>query len=379
MPLNVTNKASSTNSNTPSRVVSRQEVSIARPTASSARAEALKARLTAPPAQPPAPRPARSSARAEEMGKLQKYTTTPANQPSKQPIAKTSARALPEDLDTIAPPPSGLAPGQEIAQPDNIVEAPEAPTEASSGIDLDPQHVALARRERQLRKAQQEFKAAQDAWKQDQANYIPKSQLSTDTLKVLAEAGISHEKLVELQINQAATQDPNQPLLDKISQLEAKLNGLLDPENGTLAQRDKEAYSSVVEQIRQDAKLVVESNPSFGLTKSEGQTEEVVKLVTDWFEEFGEVLDVEKAAGLVEQKLEQRLTAQYERLSQYEKIKAKIGQPVEQAEAIPAKPAQSAPPRTNTLTNEGVSQRPLSPRDRAVLKVQAALNAAKQK
>ena len=377
MALITTAKASSANSNTPSKVVTRQEVSIARPTASSARAEALKARLTGQPApQPVAPRPARSSARAEEFSKAQKFTTPPPQQAKPLP-AKTSARIPQENLEDIVPPPSGLAPGQEIAQPNSTVEVPKPTTEASSE-SLDPQYVALARKERQLRKAQQEFKAAQDAWKQEQANYIPKAQLTSDTLKVLAEAGITPDKLVELQLNQAAPQDPNQPLLDKISQLEAKLNGLLDPENGTLAQRDKEAYSSVVEQIRQDAKLVVDSNPAFGLTKSEGQTEEVVKLVTQWFEDFGKVLDVDKAAEMIEQKLEQRLVEQYERLSKYEKIN-KARKAPEEPEAIPAQPTQSQSPRVNTLTNEGASQRPLSARDRAVLKVQEAINASKRK
>lgn len=376
MPLVTTPRAGSANSNTPSKVITRQEVSVARPTVSSARAEALKSRLTAPPpSQPVAPRPTRSSARAEEMSKLQKFNT-PIPQPAKPLPARTPARVMPNNLDEIELPPSGLAPGQELVQDTNSIETPEPIAEAISE-PLSPQFVALARKERQLRKAQLELKASQDAWKQEQANYIPKQQLTSETLKVLAEAGITPDKLVELQINQAASQDPQQALLNRIAELESKLTGIIDPENGTLAQRDKEAYTAAVEQIRQDAKLVVESNPEFGLIHSEGQTEEVVKLITSVFDEEGVVLDVEEAARLVDKKLTERLSLQYERLNKYEKIKARIGKQAELAEANKAQLSQSSEqPRVNTLTNTGSVTRPLSARDRAVLRVQEALNAA---
>lgn len=371
MALTTTPKAKSASSNTPSSTITRQEVSIARPTASTSRAEALKKRLSEKaPTQPVVPRPSGSTARREELAKLNKFTqavTTPATQ---QPA--TSARVTGEDLSAIEPPPSGLAPGQVTT----IAEAPKVTTEANSA-PLSPEAASLARKEMQLRKAQREFKAAQDAWKQEQANYVPKERLTTETLKVLSEAGITPDKLVELQINQASAQDPQQILINRIADLENQLKGITDPENGILAQRDNSAHAQAVKQITSDATLLVNSNPKYETIKSEGQTEEVVKLILGVFDEEGEILDVEEAADLIEAKLSDNLLKQYERMSKYSKIKAKFGQASEVPEANTVQQPQT--PRVNTLTNAGASQRPLTPRERAILKVQANLEAAKRK
>lgn len=372
MALITTPKAGSVNSNTKSAVVSRSEVSVARPTASHARAEALKAKLRGgpaptPKAQPVAPRPMGSTSRREEVAKLQKFNS-PAPQTKPNP---TQSRAVPENLESIAPPPSGLR------QADSTIEAP-APAPEVTREPSNPQLDALARKERQVRKAQQELKAAQDSWKQDQAKYVPKERLTSETLKVLAEAGITPDKLVELQLNQAP-QDPNQALINRIAQLEDQLKGIVDPEKGVLAQRDERDYNSAVEVIRTDAKLLVDSNPDFGTIKSEGKSEEVVDLITKVFDAEGIILDVEEAATLVEDKLVQRLTSQYDRLSKIDKIKKRLGQATETSpEATP--PQQSANKKTvNTLTNAGAATHQLSPRDRAILRVQEAMEAAKRK
>ena len=308
------------------------------------------------------------------MATLQKYTTPQAQKPVISP--RNEARSRDVNFNNIAPPPSGLAPGQQepVAQLPTSVEAPPKVAEAPSD-QQNPQFVALARKERQLRKAQQEFKAQQEAWKQEQAKYLPKERLTSETLQVLAEAGITPDKLVELQINQAAGQDPNQPLLDRISELESKLNGITDPENGTLAKRDKEQYEAAVSQIRSDVKLLVDSNPAYGTVKSEGKQKDVTDLITAVFDEEGIVLDVEEAAQLVEDKLVERLTSEYERISKYDKITARLRKSAEQTEAITEQ--QSPQPKITTLTNAGATTRQLSARDRAVLAVQARMDALK--
>lgn len=374
MALNITNKASSQSSSTPSRTVERSQVKMGTPLPSTARVEALKARLTGKPsAQPIAPRQAGSTARQEALSKATKFTTDPQ---SSQVQPKTGSRAGTQDFSDMAPPPSGLAPGSvEVIPVATTVEAPpkavEAPNEST-----DPQFDALARQARQVRRAQQELKAAQEAWKQEQANYVPKARLSSETLKVLAEAGITPDKLLELQTQQAESADPNQPLLDRISQLESKLLEVTDPENGTLAKDKRDSYNAAIQQIRNDATLLVDSDPNYGLIKSEGQTEEIVKLIDAVFEAEGIALDVEEAAQAVEAKLAERLVKQYERISKYDKIKAKFGQPAEQAEANTTQQSpQSQSPKT--LTNAGAAQRQLSPRERAILRVQEAIDAKK--
>jgi hypothetical protein len=378
MALNVTPKAASAASATPSRVVTRTEVSMGRQTTSSARAEALKTRLSAqPPAQPVAPRPARSSARAEEFSKLNKFNT-----PAPVKAKPVVSRPAPTNLEEIEPPPSGLTtapeamPSSPKAIPtDNSVESAPEPTEATSEVPASPQLDLLARKERQVRKAQQELKAAQEAWKREQASYLSRETLLSDPLKVLAEAGITADKLVELQINQAAPKDPNQALQEEVAALKAQINELVDPENGTLAKRDQQAYNQALAQIEADAKLLVESNPAYGTIKSEGKASEVKDLIVAVFNEEGTILDVEEACQLVEEKLVQNLLKDYERISKYDKIKAKIGKPAETlAEEVPVQQPTQKPKQT-TLTNAGSQSRPLSARDRAVLLVQERLNA----
>jgi len=369
MALTVVSKERSVNSNTPSANTVRPQVSVRPPSGSTARAEALKARLkAAPPTQPVTPRPTGSSARREEMAKLNKFTAAPVA----QQLGKTSARNTEVNLGEIAPPPSGITrPVQET----NSVEATPTP-EVTRELD-NPQLAILLQKEQQIRKAQQKLKMDREAWEQERAGYLPKATLQTDTLKALAEAGITPDKLVELQLNQATEQDPQQILINKIAALEAKLSDLTDPEKGQFAQRDLAAYNQAVAQIRSDATLMVDSNPSFGTIKSEGQTEEVVSLITKVFETEGVVLDVEEAAQLVEDKLADRLYKQYERISKYDKIMAKLGKVTESPEVSPAKQTPQSK-GINTLTNAGAVTRPLSPRDRAVLRVQSALDANKR-
>src|ERR1700678_436592 len=131
MALQITNKATSQSSSTPSRSVQRSEVQMGRPTVSTSRVQALKNRLKVQ-SQPPAPRPARPTGRAEQMATLQKYTTPQAQKPVISP--RNEARSRDVNFNNIAPPPSGLAPGQQepVAQLPTSVEAPPKVAEAPS-------------------------------------------------------------------------------------------------------------------------------------------------------------------------------------------------------------------------------------------------------
>lgn len=379
MALVTTPKAASAVSNMPSRVVERPTMSINQPSASSARAQALKARLASQPAQQPiANRPVGSSARAAEFSKLNKFTT-----PAPKPPPAIQSRQSAQDLSSVEPPPSGAVAESATPSPSSA-ESVTPSVEATNATPSNPQFDILARKERQLRKAQQEFKASQEAWKQEQAKFLSRDTLVSDPLKVLAEAGITADKLVELQINQAASKDPQQILLDKIAALEAKITNLTDPEKGELAKRDQQAYEAALTQIDADVRLLVESNPVYGTVKSEGKASEVKDLIVKVFEAEGTILDVEEACQLVEDKLVENLVKDYQRISKLEKIKAKIGKPAESAEAVPVQQPisgvkTSQQQKQTTLTNSGAASRPMSARDRAVLAVQARMDALRNK
>ena len=350
MALNATPKTSSP----PATVApQRPTVNYGVPTATSARVAALKTRLSQQPTQPIAPRVAGSTARQEEYANKPKYNTpTPQLQNATQPMSE------------IEPPPGYVAPGTQpnLSQTDNIVETPK-PVEANNE-PLSPQFVALAKQEQRLRKAQRDLKAAKDAWQQQQAGFIKMDEFKSDPLKYLTEAGISNDRLVELQIGQASP-DPNLALTTKIQELEAKLAAV----DEQFTKRDTQQYEAAVNQIRADVKLLVDSDPVYETIKSEGATEDVVDLIKRVFDKEGTVLSVEDAAKLVEDKLVEREFERLQRLSKLEKIKAKLAPPAE----IPAEANLLQQQTPKTLTNQGAVARPMSARDRAVQAVERRL------
>lgn len=362
MPL-LTEVKQATNQTAPNPVNNRVEVKMGTPAPTTARVEALKAKLTGQPVtQPVAPRPAGSTARAEQYAKLQNQAhITEKPQAKKQP------------MQDVEPPPSQpvqetepkVDKAQELFKVDNNVEAVEEAPEATEQ-PISPQLAALAKQERQLRKARMELKAQQDKWKAEQASFVSKDVLKSDPLKALSEAGISYEKLTELQLSQIAP-DPNQTLLNKIAELEAKLASV----DEQFTKRDTQAYDAAVNQIRNDVKLLVDSDDSYETIKATGESETVVELIKKVFDAEGTILSVEEAAKMVEEKLLERKLAEVERLSKLSKIKSRLSKPSEPtAEANDAQQPQKQP----TLSNQAAVSRPLSARERAILAFENAKN-----
>jgi len=353
MPL-VTEVKSSTNS-VSNPVNNKVEVTMGTPAPSTARVEALKAKLTGQPTpQPVAPRPAGSTARAEQYAKLQNQSgVTKAVAPKVQP------------MQDVEPPPAQpnavqneAAPQESLSQVDNNVETIEQAPEATEK-PISPQFAALAKQERQLRKARQELKAQQDAWKAEQASFVSKDLLKTDPLKALSDAGISYEKLTELQLSQVAP-DPNQTLLNKIAELEAKLASV----DEQFTKRDTQAYDAAVNQIRNDVKLLVDSDDTFETIRATDEQEAVVELIKKVFDAEGTILSVEEAAKLVEEKLLERKLKEVETLTKLSKIKSRLSKPAENlAEANEVQQPQKQP----TLSNQAAVSRPLTARERAIM------------
>jgi hypothetical protein len=286
---------------------------------------------------------------------------------SKIVAAEKAGQPLNKFGEIIPPQPSGLS--KEATPPQSVeTKAPLPQVEAAEANSraLPPQYAALARKEQAFRKAQQELKTAQDAWQQKQAGFVSKESLQSDPLKALAEAGISYDKLVELQINQA-NPDPNAALLARISELETKLAGV----DTNLQNRDKQSYDQAVNQIRNDAKLLVDSDPAFEVTKATGQSEEVVELIKKVFDAEGVILDVEDAARQVEEVLQERKAKEITTLQSLSSIKKRLeaSKPVA-TEAQAAE--QVAAPSPTTLNNNMSGVKPLSARERAILAFEAA-------
>jgi hypothetical protein len=342
--------------------LARPQVTFGTPSATTARIEALKQRLNNPeaPINAAPPRPAGSTARAEQYAKLKNQAQISAPAPQQtytQPMQ--DIEPPPSDLTAEAAPTDGVAPiaAEPTAQTDNSIG--EKPAAEATSEPLSPQFVALAKQERAIRKARQELKVQQDAWKAQQASFVSMDVLKTDPLKALAEAGVSYDRLTELQLSQVAP-DPNQHLLDKIAALEQKLASV----DEQFTKRDTQAYEAAVNQIRNDVKLLVDSDPTFETIKATGESEAVVELIRKVFDKEGVILAVEEAANLIEDKLLERKLNEIQLLTKLSKVKSRMEK---QAEALAeANPVQQHP-GPKTLTNQGTVTRPLSARERAIM------------
>jgi hypothetical protein len=289
------------------------------------------------------PRPGLANKPAELVSKLRSMPPPPQTQinatiPLKTQISPAAVPTVPEVGSNAEIPSQSVAPSKE----------------------LNTQQVALARKEQSLRKAQQEFKAQQEAWKSEQAKYISKQQLESDTLKTLAEAGISYDKLVELQLSNSPPTESQQLQL-KIAELEQKLANV----DKTFESRDKAAYDQAVNVIRQDAKLLVDSDPAYETIKATDNTEAVVEFIQEKFNKTGQIASVEQAAKAVEQYLIDDSIKMMERLEKVSAIKAKrtVSSQQEQQPEAPAQVSKPAP----TITNRSGVGRPLTPVERAIL------------
>lgn len=407
MALNITQKTNP--SNPASQPAPKQATRVNQSSAFSTRAQEVKNRVTGKtPAQgqttqPQANRPARTDARAAAYAAQGKYPVPPLAQPNSPQQAQT-ATAKVQPLSNVEPPPSGIAavrngtatapehanaiPGvtttvqgaTAVAQPTTEAGTTTVTAEAPSDPQVNAQFASLSRKEQAIRRTQQALQAEKAALQQEKANYISKTDITANPLKVLADAGITYDRLVELQVAQSNT-DPNQALLlDRIAQLEKQLNATTETVTKTFAERDTLQEQQVLGQIRKDAQLLVDSDPAYETIKATNSVEKVASLIHRVFKEEGEILSVEEAAQAVEEKLLEREYTYFQKMSQLQKIKARLApQPTaapqgsEQAEATTQQqqPQRSA---SQTLTGPGTQQaRPMTARDRAIARIKGEL------
>lgn len=264
----------------------------------------------------------------------------------------------------------------EVSKPDTTKQAlQEDPV-------LKKQFQQLARQERQLRlKVQQQeqaIKAREEALKtreealiakdkQYQQGYISKDQLKQDTLKILADSGISYDELTQ----QILTQQPVNPRVEsQISRLEAKiaeLEAAADSNTKSYAQQQQDSYKAAVKQIGLDVKALVKSDPvTYEAVAKTGSINDVVELIEQTYAKDGVLLSVEDATQEVENYL---VDEGVNTLSRIDKIKKKItasGATVSKSSS-PQTQVQTKQTQMKTLTNATSSSRKLSAKERAIL------------
>lgn len=252
-----------------------------------------------------------------------------------------------------------------VAAPIPVPEAPvTAPLEGAPASDeakkqelLSPKFAQLARKEKELRRIQQEVQAERAAIKareeEFKTNYIPKERLTTDTMQALLEAGVTHDKIALLALNQPSPQDQT------ISELKAELAQIRAAQKQAevkMEDQSKAQYEQALTQIRNETKLLVDSDAEYETIKEMGAAEAVVQLIRETFEADGTLLTVQDAAVQVENHLLEEAL----KMARFKKVQAKLTPqapteeaPIEKslAGAVQAKKSQAPQQQIKTLTN----------------------------
>ena len=247
--------------------------------------------------------------------------------------------------------PTPNAPGQT-----NINEAPApAATPETKPELISPKFAALARKEKELRRAVEAQRAREEQLKSKeseyQTNYVPKSRLLEDPLSALSELGITYDQIVQMALK--PQKDPTIAALEKEIQALKKTS----EDNTTSMQAQQAAqYEQALNQIRNDTKQLVSANAEFETIKSQGAEEAVVKLIEETFKADGFVMSIDDAAKAVEDYLVEE-GLKYAQLS---KVQARLKPKVEE------QPPQQGTQPIKTLTNAATAapSTPLSAKDR---------------
>lgn len=261
------------------------------------------------------------------------------------------------------------APVEPVSQPDTSIAPVEAPKEAADQIS--PKFAALARKEKALRSQYQAIKAKEEALKakelEYQSKYIQKDKLTQDPMAALQELGITYDQLTNLVLNQPKPEEL------AFQRLQKEIDSVKESQTQTqknYQEQQTKAYEQAVNQIRNETKVLVDSDQAFETIKETGNVEAVVELIRSTFEDSGTLLTVEEAA----KEVEDYLTDEYSKLASLKKVQERLKPKLEQV--LEEKQKQSQPSnQLKTLTSSvtGNSSKPMSARDRAVLAFQGKL------
>lgn len=244
--------------------------------------------------------------------------------------------------------------------PEPIV--PDQATPESQAPKIDPNE-AFARKERQLRKQQQQMVEERKQQVQEmeqlkakiaeyESGYISRDKIKSDPWSAFNDAGADYNQLTEQLLQQP--QDPvTKSLMAKIKQIEAKQLA----NEQAIATKDQQAYDNALKAIDTEARMLVDSDPEFESIKAESMHEAVTELIKQTFDSDNYLMDVRDAATQVEKHLVENAL----RMSQLKKVQAKL-KPAE-VTTIPPKPqpkplaATSITPRTitNSIPRASVS------------------------
>lgn len=257
-----------------------------------------------------------------------------------------------------------------------VTTPPVVKEEPKLDEQLSQKYADWAKKEKMFRSKVQ---AREDALKKREADleaqkaeyeksYIPRSRVrelfEKDPANALKELELSGDQLTNALLNQPSPQDL------KIRELEAKiatLEGYPDQTKKLLEDRDHQAYETALKQLNADVRTTIQSDPQFEVIKHTASEEDVTKMIEERFKADGTLLTIDAAAKEIEQKLTEELLKCFE----IEKVKNLVLQKLQPAPQVPAN--KQPAPKTLTHSQAPVAQKPMSPRERAILAFEGKL------
>lgn len=266
-----------------------------------------------------------------------------------------TAREAPPNITTRSMTPPAAQP-KAVAAPEPVV-APVAETVDTSQSELSPKFAALAKKEKELRRIQQQLQAERQSLKTEadkyKSEYISKSKLSEDPISVLLENGYSVDQIAQRLLNQQ--QNPQDQAMRA---LQAELKAVKDAQTQAVEEQRKQQstqYEQALNQIRVDAKALIESDANYETIKESGAVEAVVELIKTRFETDQTLLSIEQAAKEVEDYLIEEAI----KVTKYNKVKAKLkalaDEEMQKAAAIAPQKKPQQINQIKTLTNAATS------------------------
>lgn len=244
--------------------------------------------------------------------------------------------------------------------------AAESPTAESTPVTPSNPQEVFAKRERQLRKMQQDLQEQKQALeakqKQYETDYVPKSKLKEDPWSILQETGLDYDQLTESLLAQP-TDPASRALMSKLKALEAKMY-----ESERNAQQSQAQQAEQVKtQLLNEIKITTQGNEHFELIEQTGSHDAVVELIESRYNTTGELLTVQEAA----EQIENYLLDEAYKIAQSKKVQAKFkpAEPATSNETSNAAPANMPNKKKgitisalgenkNTLSNNMVSAVP---------------------
>lgn len=242
---------------------------------------------------------------------------------------------------------------------------PEASEELKPKEEGPSRLALLAKKEAVLRRQAQELKREKEALAARQLEYeassIPKSSLAerfkTDPLGLMTEHGVTYEQLTQAILNQP---NPQNPEMMKIQQELKELKNAQSQMTTKAEEQQKASYEQALNQIRNDTKILIASDPEYEMIKETESSEAVVELIRETFEKTNQLLSVEEAA----KEVENYLIEEAMKMAQLKKVKARLTP----AEGIAEHKPEGKPASIKTLTHAQTgSSKPLTAYERAVL------------